>query len=149
MPLVSGSAFVADAKSLEFLMQPNATTLKPPAGAPTSAQIGALVTKMQSVRKLNIAYVEFRGCSMGAEMKNLEVLREFLGCTSVSAPDVKSSWATVQPKIMKPADFDEWTKTTPGVQVGTSLPDVAVLRWTGVHSRHSLPLNPMPWSPYG
>jgi hypothetical protein len=121
MPLVAGSGFAATTTSLELLMQPTAPTFKPVGGVapPTNSQVAALVTKMQSVRTLNIGYVEFRGCSLGMDIKNLEVLREFLGCISTSALDVKSSWAMVRPRILPTGQFTTWIKATPGVQVWT------------------------------
>src|SRR5262249_33113055 len=122
MPLVSGSAFVANTKSLEFLMTSSATTttLKATGGKtpPTTGQVTSIVGKMSSVRKLGITYVEFRGCAMGQDYHNLEVLREFLGCNSVSAPDVKSSWAMVTPNILTTAQFAKWMSST-GPQVWT------------------------------
>ncbi len=123
MPVVAGSAFVANTTTLEFLMTPTATTttVKAVAGKapPSSTQIASLVSKMNSVRKLGIVNVEFRGCSMGSDYKNLEVLRAFLGATSVSAPDVKSSWVITKPNILSSADFTTWKTKTSGVQVWT------------------------------
>jgi len=124
MPVVKGSGFAANTQTLEFLMQPNATTMKlhGKAGVTplTPAQIGSLIAKMQKVRALGIVYVEFRGCALGAKIKSLEVMRAFLGCTSVSAPDIKSSWAMVHPNILSSAQFSDWVKRTPGVQVTTT-----------------------------
>jgi len=124
MPVVLGSGFAANTQTLELLMQPNASSLKlqgkPGVAAPTAAQLGALIAKMNAVRALGIVYVEFRGCAIGAQTKSLEVMREFLGCTSVSAPDVKSSWAVVRPNLLSSANFGIWAQKTAGVQVTTT-----------------------------
>jgi hypothetical protein len=120
MPVVGKSAYKANTTTLRFLMQPNATSQKLQtihgAHPPSAQQIAEIVNKTQQVRQLALGNVEFRGCSIGADMANLEVLREVLGCTTVSAPDVKSSWAGTHVNFLSTRHFNEWRKR-PGVAV--------------------------------
>jgi hypothetical protein len=126
MPAVTGSRFVANTATLQFLMQPDVTSLDPtgPKGVVplTTQQVADLVDKMEQVRKLKIVNVEFRGCAIGLNYTNLEALREFLGCTTVSAFDIKSSWARVIPNIVTAKQFDHWQKQNPKAEVARYAP---------------------------
>ena len=122
MPVVHSSPkFAANTTTLKFLMQSNVTSLTPtaPAGVvpPTKQQVADLVSKMQAVRKLQINYVEFRGCAIGMNYDNLEAMREFLGCTTVSGFDVKSDWAAVTRTSSRPKSLIS-EKKNPNAQVG-------------------------------
>jgi hypothetical protein len=120
MPIVPHSAFKANTTSLHFFLQPNAATqtLQAPRGVhpPSPQEISSIVGKAQQIRQLGLVNVEFRGCNIGADMANLETMREFLSSTSVSAPDVKSSWAVAHVNILSSKQFDQWAKK-PGVTV--------------------------------
>jgi hypothetical protein len=119
MPLLLNSAFKANTQTLRFLLQPNATSTRlvapPHVQAPSAADIASLVGKMQQVQQLGIGSVEFRGCNLGADMANLEAMRDFLNCTTVSGPDVKSSWGIGAPKILTSKQFDDWSKSNGAV----------------------------------
>jgi hypothetical protein len=120
MPVVGESKFKANTQTLRFLVQPNVLTQKltAPHGvkAPSADEISALVGKMQTIQKLKFESVEFRGCAIGADMVNLEALRDFLACTSVSGLDVKSSFAQTRLNLLSAQQFDQWAKL-PGVVV--------------------------------
>ena len=58
-----------------------------------------LLAKAEAVRKIGLGHVAFRGCSIGAEVRNLNTLKEFLGATEVSGTSLLSTFGHVRPTV--------------------------------------------------
>jgi hypothetical protein len=89
----------------------------------TEAQATGLIAKMNQVRTLNIGWVEFRGCTIGQRQNNLKVLKDFLNATSVSGPDLLSTFANLPTVgVIKTGSMDIFVRTHLGTHL-SGLPD--------------------------
>lgn len=79
----------------------------------TPAQIDTLTGKISTVQSLGLSTVEFRGCNIGRNQKNLDVLKTLFGASGwVGAPDELSTFGTVNPRFSKTeAQFDKWVES--------------------------------------
>lgn len=76
----------------------------------TPAQVGELVGLMNQVRNLKINSVEFRGCNIGLQKRNVNVLKDFFNANwRVTAPDVLSVYGYANPDVARDsAQMDRW-----------------------------------------
>jgi hypothetical protein len=101
MRLFPGHRTDSRSDCLETLMRDDTTREKASKLYLKEAQVDRLVGKMNRVRTLKLGYVEFRGCNIGLQYRNLEILRKFLGAVSVSGPDLLSTYGFVTVEIAK------------------------------------------------
>jgi hypothetical protein len=66
-----------------------------------------LIAKMDDVRKVGLGHVAFRGCTIAENIKNLITLKDFLGCTRVSATKLLSTFGPGLAKYPKKKDFEK------------------------------------------
>jgi hypothetical protein len=102
---------------LETLMSDDSTAEKAAKLFLREAQVDRLIDKMNQVRGLNLGCVEFRGCNIGPDLRNVSVLKGFLGAASVSGPDLPSTFGAFTTQIMGTAQMDLWLGRHPGSNV--------------------------------
>jgi hypothetical protein len=109
MRLFPGHATDARSDNLQVLTDASPVPDKATTLIITENQAQSLVDKMNGVRDLGLGYVEFRGCTIGRDQKNLDTLKDFLGANRVGGPDELSTYAMVTPQIARDsAQFDRW-----------------------------------------
>ncbi len=63
--------------------------------------IDEILSTADSVRKLGLGHIAFRGCSIGDKIRNLTTLRDFLGASEVSATNLLSTYGHVKMSHIK------------------------------------------------
>lgn len=76
-------------------------------------QVNELLSLITDCQGIKLGHVAFRGCSIGINKNNLEILRDVLGAKEVSGTDMFSTYGvTSKPSVAtKAGDFEGWKKS--------------------------------------
>ncbi len=109
MRLFPGHRSDARSDNLEVLMSNDSEKDKATKLYLTTAQVRELVDHMDQVRSLKISGIEFRGCNIGRQSRNVGLLKDFLGTNSAAAPDVLSIYGFAIPDVARDSgQMDRW-----------------------------------------
>lgn len=137
MPIMRGMDALATTQNLEILMGGDSKKIEAFGAKPDA--MADLLAKAEAVRKIGLGHVAFRGCSIGSQKRNLEILRDFLGAADVSAASVLSTFGKVKPAIPRSqSHFNQlWTKYKDRAHLFTGSSGRAIF-WRGPHPKAKL-----------
>lgn len=75
-------------------------------------RIQTIRQKLRRVKDLRMASVELRACNTGQNTSHMQTIKNFFGCQSLGAPDIRDSFFTLNPSIPHNAQAEEHWATT-------------------------------------
>lgn len=134
MPIVPGSRSAAKTEALSRLMEGDTKKLVGTYGLSENT-VQDLLAKAEAVRKIGLGHIAFRGCSIGSNKRNLQVLRDFLGAKDASAASVLSTYGYARPDVVSAGKFDQAWKNYSGKAHRFEGSNGKLIFWRAPHPR--------------